>query len=130
MAEHPNAQLVRDGYAAFGRGDLEFIRGIFAPDIVWHVGGRSRLARTYKGIDEVFSFFGQIVQETGGTFHNDVHDVVTNDEHVVALVTQSGERSGKKLTVRAAQVLHVSGGKVTESWFLPDDQYAVDDFWG
>jgi hypothetical protein len=69
------------------------------------------------------------VQETGGTFRNDLHDIVANDEHTIALVTQTAERSGKKLSVRAAQVLHISGGRVTESWFLPDDQHLVDEFW-
>lgn len=35
MEEHPHIQLVRDSYAAFGRGDLDAVRALFDPDIVW-----------------------------------------------------------------------------------------------
>ena len=129
MADHPNAQLARKGYAAFAAGDLDTIRAMFHPDIVWHTGGKSPLAGDYKGIDEVFGFFGRILQETGGQFFNEVHDAIANDEHTIVLVTQTAERNGRKLSLRAVNVEHVTDGKVTESWFFYEDQGAADEFW-
>jgi ketosteroid isomerase-like protein len=125
-----NIERVRGGYAAFDSGDLDAIRDLFDPNIVWHVAGRSHLAKDYRGIDEVLGFFAELVKETDGTLKNEVHDIVGSDEHVVALVTQRGERNGKKLEVRCAQVLHMKDGKTTESWFLTDDAYELDAFYG
>lgn len=47
---HPNEDLVRDGFAAFGRGDIDALRDrYFAGDIRWHVPGRSPVAGDYDG---------------------------------------------------------------------------------
>jgi ketosteroid isomerase-like protein len=126
---HPNEDLVRRGFAAFGTGDMATLGELFADDIVWHSGGRNPIAGDYKGKDEVFGFFAQLAERAGGTFRVDVHDVLANDEHVVALTTGTAEREGKRLVDNGAQVFHVQGGKVTETWDLPGDQYAADEFW-
>jgi ketosteroid isomerase-like protein len=127
---HPNEDLVRRGFAAFRTGDIATLRELFADDILWHVGGRSPIAGDYKGKDEVLGFFAQLAERAGGTFRVDIHDVLANDEHVVALVKGTAEREGKTLNDNGAQVFHVQGGKVTEEWFHPGDQHANDDFWG
>ena len=126
---HPNEDLVRRGFAAFGTGDIATLGELFADDVVWHVGGRSPITGDYKGKEQVFGFFAQLAERAGGTFRLDIHDVLANDEHVVALVKATGERQGKTLNNNASQVFHVQGGNVTEVWFHPDDQYATDDFW-
>lgn len=126
---HPNEDLVRRGFAAFGTGDLATLGQLFADDIVWHVGGRSPITGDYKGKDEVFGFFAQLAERAGGTFRVDVHDVLANDEHVVALTNGTAEREGKRLNDNGVQIFHVKDGKVTETWFHPGDQYAADEFW-
>lgn len=126
---HPNEDLVRRGYAAFATGDIATLTELFSDDIVWHVGGRSPITGDYRGKGEVLGFFAQLAVRAGGTFRTDVHDVLANDEHVVALVTLSAEREGKTLNDHGAQVFQVAGGMVTESWFHPGDQYASDEFW-
>jgi ketosteroid isomerase-like protein len=126
---HPNEDLVRRGFAAFGAGDMATLSELFADDVVWHAGGRNPLSGDYKGKDEVFGFFAKIAEGTGGTFRLDIHDLVVNDEHVVALLRSTGERQGKTLSDNGVQVFHVKDGHVTESWFHPSDQYAADEFW-
>ena len=123
-------QRIRDGYEAFGRGDLDAIRDQFNPDIKWHIGGKSSFAGDYVGIDAVFEFFGRIFTETGGTLKNELHDVLASDDHTVVLLTQTADRNGKHLNMDSVQVVHPdSEGRVLESWFLPNDSYATDDFW-
>jgi uncharacterized protein len=125
---HSNEDLARRGYEAFGKGDLDTLREQLDPNVVWHVGGRGPLAGDYRGIDEVFGFFAKIVELTGGTFKLEVHDLLANDEHVVALVVARGERGGKTLEDPQAHVLHVRDGKVTEFWGHAWDLYAADEF--
>jgi hypothetical protein len=127
---HPNEELVRSGYEAFSKGDMQTVNELFADGIVWHVPGKSQLSGDYTGKDQVFGFFGKLVEMTGGTFSLEIHDVLANDEHAIVLAESHGERDGKTLDDRSVHVLHVSDGKVTEFWGYGGDQYAVDEFWG
>jgi len=129
MAEHPNVDLLRKGYAAYSSGDMETITALFADDILWHVAGRSPLAGDYKGRDQVFGFFGKLMELSGGTSKVEVHDILANDEHGVAIVTGSGSRNGKSLNSPDVHVFHMRGGQVVEFWDSPLDQYEADEFW-
>lgn len=129
MADHPNADLIRKGYAAYSTGDMNTINELFADDIEWHVAGRGPLSGDYHGKNEVFGFFGQLMERSGGTSRVEVHDVLANDEHGVALVVTSGSREGRDFTGRDVHTFHLRDGKVVEFWDAPLDQYAQDEFW-
>ena len=92
MTEHPNVELTRRGYEAFAKGDLATLSELIADDVTWHSNDAGPLSGTYHGRDEVFGFFGRLAEETAGTFRLDVHDVLANDEHAVALCTLSASR--------------------------------------
>ena len=129
VTEHPNVELTRRGYEAFANGDLAALSGLIAGDVTWHVSGAGPLSGTYHGQDEVFGFFGRLAEETGGTFRLDVHDVLANDEHAVALCTLSASRGNKSIEVPVANVSHIRDGKVTEFWGATADPQASIDFW-
>jgi ketosteroid isomerase-like protein len=127
VTDHPNVDLMKRGYAAFAGGDLDTLKELFADDIVWHNPGESIISGDYKGRDEVFAFFGKLVQETGGTFRLDIHDILANDEHAVALARVHAERNGKVEDQNVVHVFHVKDGKVTEFWAMSEDQAAADE---
>ena|SRR5437660_568407 len=126
---HANEELLRRGYEAFSKGDLDTVLGIFDENIVWHVPGRSPLAGDYKGHAEVTAFFGKIFELSGGSFKLELHDVLANDEHAVVLSRQTGERAGKRLDQNSVDVWHIKNGKATEFWGLTVDPYLEDEFW-
>lgn len=127
---HPNEDRFRAGYAAFSSGDMEALRNqFFTEDIVWHASGRNPLSGDYKGVDEVLGMFAKSFELSGGTLSVELHDVLANDEHAVALGVARGEREGKTLEDRYAHVVHLRDGKVSESWIHSGDQYAIDEFW-
>ena len=126
---HPNEELLRQGYDAFSKGDMNTVRGYLAEDVVWHAGGRSPIAGDYRGIDETLQSFAKLMELSGGTLKFEVHDVLANDEHGVVIGFSSAKRDGKSLDLRFAHVVHLKDGKLTESWIHNDDQYASDDFW-
>ena len=127
---HANEALVRDAFAAFGRGDLEALRNqYFTADVRFHVPGRSPVSGDHEGVEQVLAMFGKLFELSDGTLRLDIHDVVANDEHAVALVTARGERAGRRLEDRVVEVLHIHDGKATECWLYSEDLYASDDFW-
>lgn len=129
MADHPNVDLLRRGYDAFARGDLDALRELFAEGIVWHVPGDNILSGDYEGRDAVFGFFGKLIQESGGTFRQEVHDFLANDTHGVVLVEFHAERGGQTFDGRSVHVMHIESGKVTEFWNFLEDTTEADAFW-
>jgi ketosteroid isomerase-like protein len=125
---HPNEELLRKGYEAFANYDLDTIRALFADDVVWHVGGRSQLAGTFKGKDEVFGWFAKLLTLSEGTFKIDVHDVLSNDTHAIVLSHDTAQRGDKSLSLEAVAVYHIADGQVSEAWFFNSDVYADDEF--
>ncbi len=129
MADHPNATLLRNGYAAFAKGDMATITEMFSQDMVWHLLGDNLISGVHRGRDAVFAVFARTVELTGGSFKIDLHDVLASDEHAVALSRSTASRQGKQLDVRAVDVYHIRDGKVTEWWSFTEDQRAEDAFW-
>ncbi len=129
MADHPNAELLKKGYAAFASGDMPTVTELFAEDVVWHVTGNNQLSGTHRGREAVFAAFAKSAELTGGTFKIDVHDVVANDVHAVALTRATASRQGKQYDSLDTDVYHVSGGKVTEFWSFAEDTKKADEFW-
>lgn len=127
---HPNVDIVREGFAAFARGDMDSLQNkFFAPDVTWHYAGRSQLGGTYEGIGEVLGWLGRSYEMSGGTLTIELHDLIGNDTHVVALAIVRASRNGKQLQDQSVQVFHIADGKATAVWTLPGDQYTTDAFW-
>ena len=127
---HPNADLLNKGYDAFDKGDMDTIRELFADDIVFHVPGNSQVSGDYRGTDNVFGFFGKLVELSGGTFKISRHAVLADDEHATVLSTTTAEREGKTIETKTADIFHIRDGKVQECWTLTTDQNALDEFFG
>jgi hypothetical protein len=126
MQEHPNVTLVRESYDAFDRRDTDWIIQHFADDIVWHIGGTSKMAGSYKGMQEISEVFAR--QEN--VFANskiDTHDIVGNDQHVIAIGSGTAQDpDGGSAEWKWANVFHVQDGKITEVWGLSEDPTAID----
>ena len=127
---HPNEVLVREAFAALGRGDIDALGSQYwAEDIRYHLPGRSLLAGDYEDVTQVLGMLSRTFELSGGTFSAELHDVLANDEQAVALYTGRAERAGKHWEDNVALVIHIRDGKVTEMRLYPADQYGWDKFW-
>ena len=129
MADHPNADLLRKGYEAFDKGDMAVLTNLFAENVVWHVPGNSPISGEHRGREAVFAAFAKTVELSGGSFKIELHDLLANDEHTVALTRATGSRQGKQLNSLDTDVYHMANGKVTEFWSFAEDQRLTDEFW-
>jgi ketosteroid isomerase-like protein len=123
MAEHPNAALVRRALDAMNDGDMNTIMASLAPDIEWHEIGADEPIRGLQALSERYGSVG-----TNVSIRATAHDVVANDEHVVALVNAEADRDGKHLSYRTAEIFHVRDGKITARWAFSDDTAAINAF--
>jgi uncharacterized protein len=130
VIENPNAGIVRRLFAAFERKDPFALRGFFAEEAVWHVGGSSRLAGTYRGRREIVRFLGSLPRLTNGTYNSRLIDVLASDERAAVLYRATGRREGRELDIDQLLLFALQDGIVTEVLALPSDQAAFDAFWG
>ncbi len=130
MAEHPNVARIRDGYAAFAKGDFSVLNDLFAEDLLWHNPGRNQLAGDYLGRDAVYGLFGRLMELTEGSFELDIQSVFADDEHGVALVVSSASRRGLNARATDAHIFRLRDGQVVEFWNASTDPYAYDELFG
>jgi ketosteroid isomerase-like protein len=125
----PNAQLLRDGYDAFARGDLPGVLAMLAEDVAWHVPGRSPLSGDYRGHDEVAGFFATAMDLSGGTLRVRPEEIVADGPRVVVITTVSAERAGRSWSSPEVHVWEVCDGKAVSFREYQGDQQAEDEFW-
>lgn len=123
---HPNEELLRREYDAFARNDLDALVRIFSDDVVYHLPGAGPLSGDHRGREAVFRLFDV---DRGAAFTSEIHDVLANDRHVIALTHVHGRRADRTLDDITVHVVHVIDGRITEAWIFPWNQAASDAFW-
>lgn len=130
MAEHPHAALVRKGYDAFSRGDMDTLRTLLAGDCTHHVPGDHPLSGDYKGQDNCINLYQRLFEETGGTFNVDLERVLVDGRgHAVSVHRYTAERGGKRLEQNGALVFRIVGDKMTDIDECQEDLDKEKQFW-
>lgn len=123
MSDHPNAARYRQVSAALSAGDVGGFADVIADDIVWWEIGSSESVRGKDAVIEQMQFMSDY------DVHVEIHDVVANDDHLIALVAVTATKGDETLEYRTAEVHHVNAdGQVTERWAFSDDTQAIIDF--
>ena len=129
MTEHPNAVTVRRCAESWNSGRLDIFREYLSDDAVIHFAGNNAMSGTYRGRDAVMDALARLIQGWGPQ-HIEVEAVLASDDHVISFYHAISEHDGKTLDVVMAQPMKVNAeGKLTEGWFIANDQRAFDQFW-
>ena len=128
-SSHPNADVFKRVYEAFTSGDMDGLATLIAHDVVWHVPGDNLISGEYSSRDAIFGCFSKIFELSGGSYRPELHDIVANDQHTVALMHVTATRGDKTLDQDYAFVAHVHGGQIAELWEAWTEGPAWNDFW-
>jgi ketosteroid isomerase-like protein len=127
---HANEDLVRQGYKAFGEGDMDTLRSMFAPDAVHVAPGNNPLAGEYKGVDAILGHYGDLFELSDGTFTAELESMkVEGDDTVVATHRNQARRGDKTLDEDETLTFTISGGKFTRLVENRSTQASYDAFW-
>ncbi len=121
MQDHPDAIVYRRTVDAFRAGDLDLVKTLIAPEVVWHVPGEHDMAGTIDGREALLTWLAQLA-EIG--FWLVEHDVFGSDRHVCAISTMGARRSGVEVETRVISIFRYREGRQVERWFYPDDAAA------
>jgi ketosteroid isomerase-like protein len=114
MTEHPDVTLVKQGYDAFNRADLDTLTSLIAEDAVQHMVGNNLMSGDFKGRDATLGLYARIGELTNGTYRAQVEQTFTDGKGTVVVVhRQTAERDGKRLDNRQALVFTIQTGR---SW--------------
>ena len=131
MAEHPHAALVRKGYDAFSRGDMETLSGLMTGDATHHVPGSHGLSGDYKGLDAVLAYYKQLGLQSAGTMRVELQHLFTDGRgHVMSMHHVTAERAGKELDAMGGIMFRIVGDKITDLDECVEDLDVVNRFWG
>lgn len=130
MSEHPDAALVRRGYEAFTKGDMEKLATMMTADVIHHVPGSNPLSGHHKGREAVFDFYRRLGEETNGTFQVDLHTVLADGRgHVMSFHTARGDRGDRGIEIQEGLFFTVVGGKISDIDQCTQDIDEEDAFW-
>ena len=119
MTPEEKARRLREGFDAFKRQDMAKMSEIIAADVKWHEQPGWKLGGDYNGRDDVFNRLFASVPQYWDEFGFEIHDVLSNGEHTVALANWRGKSklTGKTYEDHVVLTAHIDDqGVVRESW--------------
>lgn len=123
-------QAVRRFYAAVNDRDLAAAADCLSPDVRWTVPGRSAIAGTHVGWDQILDrFLAKLAPLSGDTFRAELLDVTLGERFVVAVQHATAALNGRTLDVTGCQLIEFTDGHVTRARGHYSDQEALDSFW-
>ena len=129
MEPQENVAIMQRAYEAFNTGDTDTLTELM-DETVWHLPGRSPMAGDYQGSGATLAYFGQLAQETGGTFRAELqHMAADGDNRVVGIQRSVADRNGKHLDVGNCIVFQFKDGRIVDGREHFHDLYAWDQFW-
>lgn len=117
MSEAQNTQVVKDAYAAFGRGDVNGILALLDDGIVWEgvkgTEGVMPTAGIRTGRPAVGEFFSQVAASIAFDSF-EPRDYVAQGDVVVAMGTYRGrsKETGRSFSSEWVMVFEFRGGKI------------------
>jgi ketosteroid isomerase-like protein len=121
-----NLELIRGGYTAWNRGDVDGVAAILDEDVEWHGHPRLPEPGPYFGRDAVRAWLDDL---RGAWEEIEIHPFAfaESGDEVVALVQISGRGRGSGVEVQSgidAHVWRIVGGRATRMRWLQGDKVA------
>jgi uncharacterized protein len=114
----------------YARGPATALERLLAQDITWTVPGESRIAGTYRGLEQVFGYFRRRRDLAGGTFQMQRRDVLTGEGGRIAALTDGiATIGGAEHRWSTGGLYHVVADRIVACWLLPLDQHQFDAIW-
>ena len=120
------AEVIRQ-YFETVHSNVHGVTELYTADAILHYVGRHALGGDHHGRYEIGTLFARSREAFQGTQRLDLHDVVANDNHAVALVNASAERDGRRLHWSRVVVFHLNGDLIREQWIHDSDQHLIEE---
>ncbi len=122
LSKEQKIAKVRDGYAAFDRGDMNAVVEFLADDAVWHGAGTTKYGEERRGKQEILQQLAWLPQDFE-EFKLEVHDIMASEDHVSVLLSARITRKGVVYEDKQVHVHHLTDdGRSKELWIVSDTE--------
>ena len=131
MREQQNLDIVRDAYAAFGRGDVDGLLALLDPQVSWRTPGPPDLptAGVRRGVAAVREFFGLLMTTFDIQEFRPAEFLTQGDKVVVLGNSREGPKgSSRMVDFRWVHIFTVRNGKIVEFEEPADVSALVEEF--
>jgi ketosteroid isomerase-like protein len=123
-ADRSGSALHRAHQRAFKERDRQALLSLIAEDAQWHIFGDSAFAGTVRGREDTWETFFAPQWHTPRQLQ--VHDVLDNGEHIVALGEVAFAEADGELRFKTVEIHDHADGRLTERWFFVDRPEELD----
>jgi ketosteroid isomerase-like protein len=128
MSDEGAIEVVRRGYEAWARGDLDGLFSIMDPEIVWHPPANFPEPGPHRGIEAIRRGLGSYA-ETFEYFISEPRRLLATERpgEVLALATTRtrGKGSGAEVAIDVAHLLTVRDGAIVRFEVITDQREAL-----
>ncbi len=119
-----NVDTARSAYEAFGRGDLEALKGMLSEDGTWYTSEELPLGGETQGRDAIIGDFAQI-PNYWSSFSVEPEEFIDAGDWVVVRGTQKAGNDSGSFEAPFAHLMKFSGGMITRGEFFSDSAKAA-----
>jgi uncharacterized protein len=129
-ADHPNATVMREFFAAFGTADKDRLADLVATDMTWTFPGTSPISGTFAGVDGLLGGIRAIAMTLGQGINGfELLEVYANDHSAVTIHRDYSTAPDHPFDQRYMLFVTLEDGRMTTVHEIPFDQAASDAFW-
>lgn len=126
MATHPNIDLLARFYEMLAGGDVS---ELIAEDAFAFAGGSNDLSGTHRGRDAVVRRLARYRAASPDRFEVDIHDILANDDHGMAIVRIVAERGHVSYDEHETHVFELVEGTIAGIFIYWNDPAPADAFY-
>ncbi|MFJ3924228.1 nuclear transport factor 2 family protein [Streptomyces sp. NPDC090022] len=131
MSEHPDRALIRRGYEAFGKGDMETLASMMTADVIHHVPGSNQFSGHHKGREACLDLYRRWAEETMNTMRVELLSVLVDGRgHAMSHHITRADRGDRGIEIGGGLFFTIVGGKITDIDQCTADIQEEDIFWG
>lgn len=117
MSDKTNLEIMKEGYAAFGRGDIPAILAIFGPGADLEIAGPKEIpwAGKYRGPEGAGKYF-EVIDAESEIEAFEPHTFVADGDNVVVLGAETirSKRTGRSYQTHWVHAFTLKAGKVVK----------------
>lgn len=126
--ELQNIDVVRRGYEAFAKGDIETLKTLFSASANWRQTEAGVLKGNYQGAPAILEFFGQLAHELRARCASSPA-ITASGDHVFVWERFTGKRKGQTLETTEVIIFKLDKGVVAEAITFQSNYPAFAKFW-
>jgi len=119
-----NVDTARSAYEAFGRGDLEALKGMLSEDSTWYTSEELPLGGETQGRDAIIGDFAQI-PNYWSSFSVEPEEFIDAGDWVVVRGTQKAGNDSGSFEAPFAHLMKIADGMVLRGEFYSDSAKAA-----